>query len=509
MSLLIRALIPALSLFLLPLGISAQIAEEEPNNPCSAAQFLGDPGLPFSVIGSLDSLPEAPDVDFYRVAGVPGQFIRIDLEGAVTNMGDLTDPYLGFFDSACNLLAVNDDSGTLNSRLTVAVPDDGIYVLGATNCCDSEFLGGGVGSYTLTVSEPVLLGSIAGRAVDGETLLPLPGDAPPFAWVELRSCDDFGCFISVNSQAAGSDGRFLFTTDYNGSPLSAGTYEIGVFANLYSPATFGPFEVADDQDIDVGDVPVMPVELIGAVSGRLVDALDGSPLPGDSPPFAWVQLERCEDWGCFPVAGTPTDTQGFFRIEGSAYFLSPGTYRILGQADDYYPLPGEPFFVGDGEDVDLGELPLTPLPILFGEITGCDVLPLGGVCDFSVNITHRGPGRYRGEAWAIVRYFSVEYPNLATRFQIGRMGSQNPNPQRVNLAEGKQTTLGFKLAIPASAPEGTYMCVSANVGRDPAPQFDAAGDRLLFCATTQADGMRRLSGKESQRQLRQLEKSTH
>ena len=46
------------------------------------------------------------------------------------------------------------------------------------------------------------------------------------------------------------------------------------------------------------------------------------------------------------------------------------------------------------------------------------------------------------------------------------------------------------------------MCVSANVGREPAPQFNAAGERPMFCATTQSDGMGRLPDQEARSLLR-------
>ena len=503
MSRIFRAPVTALSLYLFAAVASAQIVETEPNNPCPAAQAVGDPGLPFFIPGSLDSTPENPDVDFFRMTGVPGQVLKIDLEGETTGMGTLYDPYLGFFNDACELLSANDDSGgTLNSQLYITVPDDGVYVLGATRCCDGDFVGGGEGTYTLTVSAAVLIDSIAGRAVDADTALPLPGDSPPFTWVELRSCGESGCFNGVGGQQADSDGRFVFTSDFNGLPLPAGAYELTIYANGYQATNFGPFETAEAEALDLGDLPLPAVDLVGSISGRLVDALDGSPLSGFSPPFGAATLEYCEEWGCYPVLYYfPTDEDGRFRFDGVAFGLTPGRYRIVANAQDYVGLTTEPFDAGNREDIDLGNLALTPRPILFGEIVGCEVLPLGGVCDFSVEITNRGPGRYRGEAWAIARYFSADDPNLRTRFQIGRMGAQNPNPQRINLAQGKTTVLSFKLEVPAGASVGTDLCVTAEVGRDPSPQFDSTGDRLLFCALAQDGQMVRLSEKEGGRRL--------
>ncbi|MGH9893018.1 MAG: hypothetical protein ACREA0_13710, partial [bacterium] len=128
--------------------------DTEPNNPCTSAQDLGAVALPFVQQGELVDLdPDPDDVDFFRLEGTPGAIIRVDLEGAATGAGTLEDPFLGFFDSACNLLSLNDDSGgTLNSRLNITVPADGFFVLGVTRCCDGDFSAGGIGTYRLTLT---------------------------------------------------------------------------------------------------------------------------------------------------------------------------------------------------------------------------------------------------------------------------------------------------------------------------------------------------------------------
>jgi hypothetical protein len=504
MSRLTRALIPALSL-LFSTAVTAQVPEVEPNHPCPSAQRIDGVTPPFQVVGNLDSSQE-PDVDFFHVMLPAGTGLQVDLQGETVGMGTLHDPYLGFFNAACELQATDDDSGgNLNSRLFITVPEGGA-ILAVTRCCDGEFLGGGEGSYTLTVTPTAFISSISGRAVDADTGQPLPGDAPPFAWAELRACDEWGCGMGVASQPLGPDGTFFFETNYMGQPIPAGEFAVAILAMNYSEAFFGPFAVSDGEAFYTGDIPVAPFEIIGAITGRLVDELTGEPLPGTSPPFSRVDLHRCEEWGCYPVIGyIPTGEDGRFRIEGAPWAISPGMYQVVGFADDYMPQFSDQLFVGDGEEVDFGDITLAPLPIGWGEITGCDFLPIGGTCEFSVQVTHRGPGRYRGEAWAIARYFSVNYPNLATRFQIGRLGAENPQPIKVNLAQGKTTTLTFRLDVPTVAPEGTSMCITANVGREPGPQFNAAGERLLFCAVAQPGGMARLSAKESNALLKKLE----
>ena len=134
---------------------SVQGPDLEPNNTCSDAQDFGAVALPFTLNGSLDGFPlPSGDVDFLRFTGTPNTAVRVDLEGQGTGQGTLGDPFLGAFDSGCNLIALNDDGGgNLNSRLVITIPADGILVLGVTICCDAGFTEGGSGTYLLSVQE--------------------------------------------------------------------------------------------------------------------------------------------------------------------------------------------------------------------------------------------------------------------------------------------------------------------------------------------------------------------
>jgi hypothetical protein len=241
-------------------NVRPALAQEiEPNDPCSAAQDVGEIALPFTMSGSLDSTEAAPDVDFFRISGAPGSTVKVDLEGAETGKGTLGDPFLGFFDSGCNLMESNDDGGVgLNSRLALTIPDDGVFILAVTLCCDGEFLGGGVGTYEITVAPFLAIGSISGRVVDALTGTPLPGDTEPFAFVQLLRCEgDEGCF-PVNGQPADPAGRFLFDRDFSAEPLGMGTYQVVAFANQYQPGQTDPFALGEGEERDVGDVQLEP-----------------------------------------------------------------------------------------------------------------------------------------------------------------------------------------------------------------------------------------------------------
>jgi hypothetical protein len=230
--------------------------ELEPNNSCQTAQDVGAVSLPYVLDGNLDS-SAGPDIDFYRLSGTAGALLAIDHEGQSTGKGTLSDPYLGVFDSNCNLIAVNDDSGSTNSHVEITVPSDGVLVLGATFCCDSSFSGGGEGSYQLTVAPVQLIGSIAGRITDGFNGAPLRGDVDPFAYVSLLQCDEFGC-RNINSQPADSEGRFLFTSHFNGTPLRPGNYKIVVSAYRFLTRETELFAVGNAENYDLGDFALTP-----------------------------------------------------------------------------------------------------------------------------------------------------------------------------------------------------------------------------------------------------------
>lgn len=241
----------------------AQATDIEPNNSCPAAQDIGaiDVNTPFTVVGSLDTPPEVPDVDFFRFSATPGALLVADLSGEPTGQGTLADPFLGLFDSDCNFIALNDDTGTLNSRLHFVVPADGVGILAAGSCCDEQFVGAGFssGTYDLTVSPaPPAIGSIAGRVVDATTGEPLPGESPPFAFVELLRCDGTECFESVASQSTDDEGRFLFKSDFVDNPLPVGTYQVRAFADQFVENATAPFDVAEGEDFDAGDIALAP-----------------------------------------------------------------------------------------------------------------------------------------------------------------------------------------------------------------------------------------------------------
>ena len=253
-------LVFGLMLFSLPMAF-AQGIDTEPNNACMAAQDLGTLSLPFIIDGSLDTPPEEPDVDFFKLTGEPGTRVRVDYEGADTGAGTLSDPFLGLFDSNCELLESNDDADSLNSRLQFVIPASGMFILAATSCCESGFIGegGSSGTYKISIATPPpSIGSITGRVVNAISRIPLPGDIDPFASVSLNSCDDEGCFNNVSSASTDSNGQFRFDVNFSGIALDEGTYQIQAFANNFDDGQTDQFEIGENEDLDVGDISLNP-----------------------------------------------------------------------------------------------------------------------------------------------------------------------------------------------------------------------------------------------------------
>ena len=376
-----------------PAAMTVNGLEVETNNSCQEAQDVGTVALPFTMEGNLDS-SLAPDIDFYRFSGTPGAPLVIDHEGEPTGRGTLGDPLLGAFDSSCNLIASNDDASTRNSHLVIAIPDDGIVILAATAFPDFEFLGGGSGTYQLTLTTYIPIGSISGTVTNAATGEPLSGDSAPFAFVYLRRCDEFGCF-DVSGQPTASDGSFRFEQDFNGVPLTAGDYEVVAVVEQYQ---FG-------------------------------------------------QSER--------------------------------------------------FTVAEGENAEVGTLALTPFPAQFSVDKGCSIPVEGGVCSLSVTVTNTRSTPLSGKIWSIVSGFGLGSFIDFTAFQ-------SDTPRTLRLDVGQSRTLQFQFRVSGTVANGAVVCPVAYMGQDPNAFFTPVGRSFLLCLVKGEDGFTLMSPEEAQSALQQM-----
>ena len=498
----------ALCVLVLPVLTTQSIAQGvdvEPNNSCAAAQYIGAPSLPYTVDGSL----EVSDIDFFRFQAAPASLLQINLQGQFAGLGTLTDPLLGIFDESCNPITINDDYFGPDSLVILPVPLSGELVAAATSFPDYALLGSdNSGSYRLTFSAVETADSVRGRVISGRDGSPITGDFPTYAAAYLYRCTgDFGCdFVSISF--IDSNGEFYFDSSYGGLPLLTGNYRLEITAQGYESVVVELFDLLSGEARHVGDVVMQPYRLIGSVSGRVIDASSGAPLTGFAPPFTFATLERCEAGNCYGVAYASPDFEGRFRFEGVQFFVSPGTFRVVVSADDYRSTTTSEFDVTEFADVDIGDIQLTPFPIQFGNVESCNLSTSGGLCEFGISLQNRGPGRFRGEAWATVTYFPNASPYRNATFQVGRLGTKNPMPERINLRAGQSSPLMFQLQIPAGLPEYSSLCVTANVGSGPDPQFTNQGDRFLFCGSVFAGNFDVLPQKEGRRKYRELKQNT-
>jgi hypothetical protein len=317
--------------------------------------------------------------------------LRTELRGADSAVGTLGDPFLGLFDSACNLLAANDDSVLgVESRLDFEVPADGVFILAASGCCDGNFDGSHAqqGSYELAILEsPPAIGSISGRVVDAVTGEPLPGDAPPYAFAEIFSCGDNGCSFYLSFIPVAGDGRFRIESDNSGNPISA------------------------------------------------------------------------------------------------------GSYLIASRADGYEPADSGLFTVGAGEDFDVGDILLAPPPVGFANIMPCADLPAaGGVCHYSFRVRNNTAGPISGLGWSIVNADGTGSPRGYSQFPAHRS-------QLLRLPPNASRQLEFSFVVPGGVADGGFFCVDGWFSDRETAFLGTLHNETLFCVSKQAGAFRPMDTK--------------
>ena len=121
------------------------------------------------------------------------------------------------------------------------------------------------------------IGSIQGRLVDEITGTPLSGTAAPFGRVELRYCQPWGCYYTLEYLSVAANGTFRFESSNDYLRLPPGTYQISASADQYQPTLSATFEVADGENVNIGDVKVksLPVRINLASSCGSIPAEGG------------------------------------------------------------------------------------------------------------------------------------------------------------------------------------------------------------------------------------------
>ncbi|HEX9942537.1 MAG TPA: carboxypeptidase-like regulatory domain-containing protein [Thermoanaerobaculia bacterium] len=478
----------------------ARAQEVEPNSSCLAAQDLTAASFPLTVTGSLDSPPNTPDVDFYRISATPGIPLRVSLEGQASGQGTLYDPLLGAYADDCvTLLAVDDDSGIDLDSLFEIAPASSTVVLAVTSYADFSFTGNGYysGSYRLTVTESGPARSISGHVVDAETGSPVQD-----AYVTLTRCYGGFCWEFVGWAYTDPQGEFRFE---NGafnvfSPLLAGNYLVTVQRFNYEGTQVGPFPVSSGQELNLGDIRLTPLPRVGSIRGRLVDSVTREPLPGYTEPFAWVELLYCNpEPYCYNVRYAIAGSDGTFLIEGDAFYpLLPGTYRLRAHADQYETTLSEPFQVANREHFDFGDLAVKSFPVRIYLNQSCGAIPAsGGSCQFKMRVVNGSPSRFVGETWSIVSGGPLATPVQYTVFQPG-------TPKGVSLAPGASAVVPVSFFVPADVSNGVYICAEGLAAQRP-HSFNTLGRHYLFCLVKGAYGFARVPEEHKRDVVRRMQ----
>jgi hypothetical protein len=177
--------------------------------------------------------------------------------------------------------------------------------------------------------------------------------------------------------------------------------------------------------------------------------------------------------------------------------LVTGTYQIIVFANSYRDHKTADFGFVEGEDLDVGEIPLQSwFLVTFSDIEPCSDLPSdGGKCRYSVNVTNRQSIPLQGAAWSVVDAFGIGPVVDFTRFQPQRS-------RQITLGPGESSVVQFSFEVPSMVRDNAFICTQVFIGQGDTPFFAPIGWQDLFCITKGTSGLSIMSEAEV-KQLRQ------
>lgn len=272
----------------------------------------------------------------------------------------------------------------------------------------------------------------------------------------------------------------------------------GVFIMAATGCCDGTFEGYSGQEGPYTLRLLVPPEPVTAITGRVVDAVTGEPLPGTEPPWPYVELARCIQELCtYSLHGLTPDENGAFRFEtdGNGRPLDPANYVIRVWAGEYHFVEIGPFLALSSETVDLGDIALEPPPVVFENVIPCFDIPAeGGICNYSVDVRNNTRSAIKGLGWSQVSSWG------STAF-IGYSFFQAEKPRQLTVASRSSKTLRFHFDVPAGVSEGTVMCTDAWFSDRANGFFGALRSETLFCMFKQSGSVEVLDSKEAAARL--------
>jgi hypothetical protein len=463
------------------------VMEAEPNNSCATAQNAGAlSSATITVMGALTTPPTTPDVDFYKFTAQPGTLFQVALTGASDGTHTLEVPIVEALNSSCGYLY---SSGPVDPiSFQIAVPPDGVVILGVSSSPDFGFTGAGqyAGTYTFAVTQIIPVQSISGRAVDAATRQPISG-----VLVTLNLCRDPTCVSGdfTGNFFTDSLGQFSFASSAFGTPLPPGNYQLSLndFSGNHVPAQSPIFSASSSEQKVIPDIAMTPTPVIGSIRGRIMDSVTRAPLFGISVPYAHISIIGCNSFGACSFLDGFADSMGRFRFDhdqSGRGIVAGAAFNAFVSADQYQEVFQFIPPIDVDANLDLGDIQLVSNPIRFNVVQGCSSIPLtGGVCKYEVEITNGIASPVRGSAWAIITANGLTSFVTNSAFQTG-------DPQDMNLAPATRKrrssrTATFEFAIPGSVPTYAFICPTFWFGVDPNPQLNVQGSLYAYTACVQ------------------------
>ena len=384
------------------------------------------------VIGTAlgGNLETGGDSDFFSLSVAAGETYTIDLRGAPSSLGTLSDPLLNLFDASGARVQSDDDSGAgFESQITYVAPSAGIVYLEARAFSTSL-----TGTYQLDVAQaaddhPDVIGSntavVPGDSVTGnletggdKDIFVVSGTAGSTYSIDLRGApsslgtltDPILTILDSNSSqiAQNDDGGTGFESSLTYRPSVAGDFFIE--AGAFSSGLTGTYQldvtdvtVQDDHSDNIGDNAIL---IIGTnQAGNLeiendtdVFALDveaGVTYTIDQKGF-WSSVGNLRD----PLltlkdsAGTilSQNDDGGFRLESQIIFTPISTETIYVEAGAFGTRTGTYEISvgasGTSSDNDVADTPSLGLISIIPEISQTGDVEVGGDKDvFSLSVT--------------------------------------------------------------------------------------------------------------------------
>jgi hypothetical protein len=252
----------------------------------------------------------------------------------------------------------------------------------------------------------------------------------------------------------------------------------GVFILAVTGCCDWPFEGYHVQEGTYQLRLLEPPVPVAAVTGRVVDAVTGDPIP-----WSWVELIRCIREECYySVNGQSTDENGVFRFESDSQGipLDPANYLVHAMAPEYQPAETGPYMAYSSETLDFGDIALDPPPFIIENIKPCaDIPAAGGSCKYSVAIRNNTNNAVKGLGWSLVSTWGVTSPMGFSTFPAEKS-------RQIKVPARSFNTLAFSFDIPAGVAEGTVMCPQVWFSDRATEYFGTLRSQDLFCVMKQA-----------------------